>query len=78
MELNVYSTFNRINLWCNFSDLTGILAGMNLASYEQLSVHTYICVCVCVYLNVELALQREEGWIHLGDPKLNDQKKQVK
>lgn len=35
-------------------------------------------MCVCVYLNVELALQWEEGWIHLGDPKLNDQKKQVK
>lgn len=48
MELNVYSTFNKINLWCNFSDLTGILVGINLASYEQLSVHTFVCVCVCV------------------------------
>lgn len=50
MELNVYSTFNKINLWCNFSDLTGIPVGINLASYEQLSVHTCVCVCVPVCL----------------------------
>lgn len=55
MELNVYSTFNNINLWCNFSDLTGILVGINLSSYEQLSVYTCVCVCVflCVCFNID-------------------------
>lgn len=77
MDLNVYSTFNKINLWCN---LTGILAGVNLASYEQLSVCTCVCVYVflCVYLNVALPLRLGEGGIHLRHPKLNNQKNQVK
>jgi len=52
MELNVYSTFNKINLWCNSSDLAGILSGINLASYEQLSVRTYVCMYVCVCASV--------------------------
>lgn len=78
MELNVYSTFNKINLWCNFSDLTGIPVGINLASYEQLSVHTCVYVFLCVYFSVALALQLGEGGIHLRHPKLNNQKKQVK
>lgn len=79
MELNVYSTFNKINLWCYFSDLTGILVGINLASYEQLSVHTCVCVCVYVFLyvcfKVALVLQLGEGGIR---SKLSNQKKQVK
>lgn len=37
-----------------------------------------VYVFLCVYLNVVLALQLEEGWIHLGEPKLDNQKKQVK
>lgn len=74
--------FNKINLWCSFSDLTGILAGMKLAFYEQLSVCMYMCMCEHVflwaYLSVALALQQEKGWIHLRGPKLNDQMKQAK
>lgn len=56
MELNVYSTFNKINLWCNFSDLTGNLVGINLASYEQFSVCIHMRVSLCVCFSVCLLL----------------------